>query len=52
MEHEEEEHQKQVNLQNIRLNNPSTKSPTSDEGMRHVSDSSNGNISSDECQSI
>jgi hypothetical protein len=46
MEHEEEK-QNQANQQDI-ANNPSTISPASDEEMRHASNSSNGNSSSDE----
>ena len=48
MEHEEVECKKQVNQQNIKLNNPSTMSPTSDEEMRHAHNASDDNSSSDE----
>lgn len=53
MEHDEEGCQKnQAKEQNIRLNNPTTISPTSDEEMRHARNSSYDNSSSDEWQSI
>jgi hypothetical protein len=48
MEREEDEHKKQVDQENIRLNNQSTISPTSDEEMRHACSSSDDNSSSDE----
>ena len=47
MEHEEVEHKKQVDQENIKLNNQSTISPTSDEEMRHACSSSNDISSSD-----
>jgi hypothetical protein len=42
------EHKKRVDQENIRLNNQSTISPTSDEEMRHGYNSSDDNNSSDE----
>jgi hypothetical protein len=47
MEHEEVEQQRQVDQENIRLNNQSTISPTSDEEMRHAHILSVENSSSD-----
>ena len=51
MEREEAKCQKQLDQQNIRLNNPSTILPTSDEKIRHAQSSNNDNSSSDEWQS-
>jgi hypothetical protein len=48
MEHEEEEHKKQVDQENIRLNNQSTIPLTSDEEIRHAHSLKNGNNPSDE----
>jgi hypothetical protein len=48
MEHEQLEHQKQVEQENICLNNQSTISPTTDQEMRDAHSSSNDNSSSDE----
>jgi hypothetical protein len=48
MEHEQLEHQKEVNQENIRLNNQSTISPVTDQEMRDAHNSSNDNNSSDE----
>ena len=42
--------QKQVDQQNILLNNPSTISPRSDEEMRHARNSNDDMSSSDECR--
>jgi hypothetical protein len=52
MEHEEVEHKKQVDQENIRLNNQSTISPTNDEEMRHARYSSDDNSSTNEWKSI
>jgi hypothetical protein len=48
MEDEGAEHKKQVDQENIRLNNQSTISPTNDEEMRHAHSSSDDNSSTDE----
>ena len=49
MEHNKAKHKKQVNhKKNIRLNNPSTILPTSDEEIRHAHSSSEDNSLSDE----
>jgi hypothetical protein len=48
MEHEEVEHKKQVDQENIRLNNQTTIFYTSDEQIRHVHNSSDDINSSDE----
>ena len=52
MQHEQAEHKKQVDEENISLNNQSRISPTGDEKMKHVHRSSDNNSSSGECQSI
>ena len=43
MEDEDEEHKKQANQENIRLNNQSTIFPTNDEEIRCAHSSSNDN---------
>jgi hypothetical protein len=48
MEDEEAEHKKQVDQENIRLNNQSTIFPTNDEEMRHAHSSSDDRSSNDE----
>ena len=52
MEHEHVEHKKQVDQENISLNNQSTISHTSDEEMRDACSSSDDTSSSDEWKSI
>jgi hypothetical protein len=47
MEYEEVEHKKQVDQENIRLNNQSTIPPTSNEEMRHAWSLSDDNGSGD-----
>lgn len=48
MEEEEVESQRQVDQQNIMLNNSNTISPTSDEEMRHAHNANDDSSSSDE----
>jgi hypothetical protein len=48
MEHEEVEHKKQANQENIRLNNQSTIFPICDEEMSHARSSIDNISSSDE----
>jgi hypothetical protein len=48
MEHEEVEHKKQADQENIRLNKQRTISPISDEEMRHAFISSDDNNSINE----
>jgi hypothetical protein len=52
MEHEQVKHKKQVDQENIGLNNQSTILSTRDEEMRHAHNSSDDNSSNDECQSM